>query len=336
MSAEQHNTLTKRITGALVTKLPYFTTVILPLLIVASLLPVVQSMTASALPYEGAGSVVRAWDGRSRLARSCTTSSGEWQSYAMPAQGETLTVLLDATPHQANLEGVIGLSAQPALADTDLAVSVRFNAQGLIDASNGAAYEAATPFAYAAGETYRFRLVIHVPSHTYDLFLMPPDGDAEVLGTNFAFRPEQQHAPSVRYWALYAPSGSLTICNVVPNPPDFGGTWEGSIAQGGAISFFVSPDNTVLDGSITLDDRHPCWREVAFGPARISNQHFADQWKMGTARITVTGRFNSRDSVSGSYVVIDTTPGSSCHVNVIWTATKTRQLQESGRQYHHD
>jgi hypothetical protein len=73
-------------------------------------------------------------------APNCTTSSGRWQNKAFPAQRGTFTVLLDVTPAQANMDSVIGLSVKPAAAHTDLAVSVRFNAQGLIDASNGAAW----------------------------------------------------------------------------------------------------------------------------------------------------------------------------------------------------
>ena len=112
----------------------------------------------------------------------------------------------------------MGLSAGAAAVYGDLAVIARFSPDGVIDARNGAAYQALTQVPYAAGVTYRFRLVVNVPSHTYDIYVTPQNGTEQVVGTGFAFRTEQNTVTSLSNRAVYAAAGTHQLCNFTLSP----------------------------------------------------------------------------------------------------------------------
>ena len=111
------------------------------------------------------------------------------------------------------MDGVIGLSKGSANDYEDLAAIVRLNAQGFLDARNGAEYQAASAVPYTAGTSYHFRLVVRVPQHTYDIFVTPANGAEQVIGTNFAFRAEQAGVTALDTLAVDARVGSHTVCN---------------------------------------------------------------------------------------------------------------------------
>jgi hypothetical protein len=134
----------------------------------------------------------------------------------MASQSGTFTATFDVTPSTASLDSAVGLSAAPATAWSMLAAIVRFNPSGTIDARNGGAYAAAQAVPYAAGATYRVRMVVNVAAHTYSAFVTPP-GKAELtLAQNYAFRTEQASVSSLASWAVaqVAASGKLAVCVV--------------------------------------------------------------------------------------------------------------------------
>ena len=143
----------------------------------------------------------------------CTTSTPAWLNSAFTTQTGAFTAQFDATPNGPSIDGVTGLSAGAAAGYTDLAVGVRFNVAGQIDARNGAAYAAASTVGYTAGTSYRFRLVVDISTHTYSAYVTPA-GSAEVtIGTGFAFRTEQSAVTQLANWAASSDSGTHTICN---------------------------------------------------------------------------------------------------------------------------
>src|SRR5207302_428677 len=91
---------------------------------------------------------------------TCLTSSATWQNTAFATQTGAFTAEFDATPNSAAMDGTVGLAAGVAASNTDLAVILRFNPSGQIDARNGGAYAAASVMAYSAGTSYHFRLVV--------------------------------------------------------------------------------------------------------------------------------------------------------------------------------
>jgi Chondroitinase B len=144
------------------------------------------------------------------------TSGGPWQNVAFFQQTSTFTAEFDATPSASPIDSVVGLSRGAQTAYTGFATIVRFNPSGNIDARNGGAYAATSTIPYSANVTYHFRLVVNVPAHNYSIFVTPAGGTERTVGTNFAFRTEQNTVSSLDWWGVYVNSstaGSTTACN---------------------------------------------------------------------------------------------------------------------------
>jgi len=144
------------------------------------------------------------------------TSGGAWQNVAFTAQSGTFTAEFDATPSAAPIDSVIGLSRGSQTAYAGFAAMARFSPTGNIDARNGGAYAAASAIPYSGNVTYRFRLVVNAPSHNYSIFVRPAGGAEQTVGTNFAFRTEQNTVASLDWWGTFVNAstpGSTTVCN---------------------------------------------------------------------------------------------------------------------------
>jgi len=145
---------------------------------------------------------------------SCVTAGAAWQNTAIPSQTGTFTAIFDGTPSASPINSVMALSHGAQTAYTGFATLARFNPSGDIDARNGGAYVGPTPaIPYSGRSTYHFRLVINVPAHTYSIFVTPPGGTELTVGTNFAFRTEQNTVTSLDHFGVYAATGSNTVCN---------------------------------------------------------------------------------------------------------------------------
>src|SRR5438132_1312977 len=144
---------------------------------------------------------------------TCPTSSTAFQNSAFASQNGSFTATFDATPNGTGLDAATGLSQGAAAAYTDLAVIVRLNTGGTIDARNGGAYAATNSIGYTAGTSYHFRVVVDVSSHTYSAYVTPAGGAEQTIGTGFAFRTEQSGVTALANWALTAITGAHTVCN---------------------------------------------------------------------------------------------------------------------------
>src|SRR5207245_9697706 len=116
---------------------------------------------------------------------TCVTSAGSWQNVAFAPQSGSFTAEFDATPQNAAMDGVMGLSNGPAAAYSSLAAIVRFNTSGMIDAINGGAYAASAAIPYSAGTTYNFRLVVSVSAHTTSVYVQSGSGAEQLLASTF-------------------------------------------------------------------------------------------------------------------------------------------------------
>jgi len=145
----------------------------------------------------------------------CVKSTSTWRNAATANQTGTFTTEFDATPTASPINGVVGLSHNAQTDYTGFAVLARFNPSGNIDARNGGAYAAAATIPYASGVTYHFRVVVNVPAHTYSIFVRAPGGTERTVGSNFAFRTEQNTVTSLNSWGTFASAGSSTACSFV-------------------------------------------------------------------------------------------------------------------------
>ena len=136
-----------------------------------------------------------------------------WQnlSFVSPQAG-IFTAEIDATPLAAGMSGGVGLSNGSQTTFGGLACAARFFTHGKIEARNGSAYAAANTIPYSPNTTYHFRFVVNVPAHTYSVYVTPSGGSEQIVGLNYAFRPEQASVSSLNNWSLFSDVGSMRAC----------------------------------------------------------------------------------------------------------------------------
>ena len=157
----------------------------------------------------------------------CTTANAGAGFVNVPFANQTgsFSATFEATPSVSLINNTIGFSNGAADAHTDLATIARFFTSGNMDGRNGGAYAGGVP--YSGGQTYRFRLAVNVPSRTYSIFVTPPGGSEQTVGSNFAFRSEQAGVTQLNTLSVWvgSPTGSNSrVCNFtigggVPTPP---------------------------------------------------------------------------------------------------------------------
>jgi hypothetical protein len=200
----------------------------------------------------------------SPLSTPCTVSSGTWVNLPLSqTQTGSFRVTLDATPSGAAIDGVTGLSNGTASNFTGLAVAVRFNDTGHIDARSGGNYLSATSIPYAAGTAYHFILDVNIPAHTYNAYVMI--GSVQTtIGLNLSFRTEQATVSSLNNVGSLTSPGSETICNV------------GVSVQSAAPAITTQPLSQVVAVGQT----------AAFSVAAAGTAPLTFQWKRNGASIS--------------------------------------------------
>jgi hypothetical protein len=142
------------------------------------------------------------------------TSTTSWQSFPVSTQTGTFTASFDAVSNAANSNAMTFIQNGTATGYTSTACGVLFNSTGQIQARNGAGWSSATTVNYVAGKSYRFRLVINVPAHTYSIYVTPSGQSEITLGTNYAFRTEQASVSQLTGWSLITTGSSHTVSNM--------------------------------------------------------------------------------------------------------------------------
>jgi DNA/RNA endonuclease YhcR with UshA esterase domain len=147
----------------------------------------------------------------------CVTASVStgFKNTPFATQTGTFTAQFDASPSVAPTDSTVSFSKGAQTGYAGFATLVRFNPAGKIDARNGGGFAATSSISYAAGKTYHFRVVVNVPAHTYSIFVTPPGGTEQTVGSGFAFRTEQNTVTSLNSSAITVNSGSgaTTVCN---------------------------------------------------------------------------------------------------------------------------
>lgn len=184
-------------------------------------------------------------------APACITSSASWQAQAFENQSATFEVTYDGTPLTDHAGVLLGLSDSPVSQYSDLAVIVRFNDTGVIDARNGDDYSAASSIPYIANTAYHFRLVVNIATHTYNAYVTPDGGSEIAIGINYAFRSDQSAVSELGYWNLDPVMDALQVCNFAVSlqsdvtPPS---------APSGLSSRFLTYSSFVLRWAASTDD----------------------------------------------------------------------------------
>lgn len=146
-----------------------------------------------------------------------------WQSRSLSNQTGNFSLSFEAMPSASPTNAVIGLANAIPTDYTGLAIAVRFNPTGSIDARNGGTYAAATNVAYSANTRYRFRVVINLVAHTYSVYVTPQTASEILIASNYAFRSEQANVSNLNTLATVVGGtgavGSLNLCNISLNLP---------------------------------------------------------------------------------------------------------------------
>jgi hypothetical protein len=143
------------------------------------------------------------------------TAGAPWPGEAFSPQSGRFTATLAATPLGAPIAAAVGLSHGAAQQWTGMAAIVLFDdVSGNIKARDGGAYTAVTPIPYQANVEYRVRFVVDVAAHRYSAYVTPPGGGEITIGTNLAFRTEQQAVTSLDTRTVAAGIGSLQACDL--------------------------------------------------------------------------------------------------------------------------
>ncbi len=142
------------------------------------------------------------------------TSEASWQNYNIDNQTGSFTFEFDATPHNANMDGLIGLVSGTADAYADLATTFRFYTYNELDARDGSSYTADTTISYTPETSYHVRMVVNISSHTYSVYVTPSGQSEQTLASNYAFRTGTEGVSNLDHWALVHSSGSFTVGDV--------------------------------------------------------------------------------------------------------------------------
>ena len=183
-------------------------------------------------------------------AGSVATPLNTWDNHSFSAQTGTFTATFDAVSG-ASANTVIGLSAGSAAAYTDLAPIVAFQTDGTINARNGSSYAAASTIPYTPGQTYHFRLVVNVATHTYDSYVTPPGGTETPIGIGYAFRTEQASVASLANVADFSTAGGVAISNFTIASGGQQQTPAPTVNFSAASTFITSGTATTLTWSST-------------------------------------------------------------------------------------
>ncbi len=142
----------------------------------------------------------------------CLVSRDHWQGTRFASQRGTFSVGFDMVPERTPINAITGLALGRADDYDDLAASVRFSPEGVIDARDGSRFAARTSIQYEPGARYRVRMVVRVAERTYDVYVTPPEGGEKAVALGHAFRSEQEDVSALSYWAAFARKGSHLVC----------------------------------------------------------------------------------------------------------------------------
>ncbi|HYP26616.1 MAG TPA: DNRLRE domain-containing protein [Blastocatellia bacterium] len=150
---------------------------------------------------------------------TATYPSAQWQNESFAPQSGIFTAEADVTPAAASIDAAWSVSNGPQTTWDGLAATVIFYTDNLIHAINGSSY---TPggIAYTPNQTYHLRMVIDLPRARYSVFVTPPGGSEQLLGSDLAFRTTQASVSTLSNWNLVADAGSITACNMTMALPE--------------------------------------------------------------------------------------------------------------------
>ena len=195
-----------------------------------------------------------------------TPGTYQWQNVSLAPQSGVFTHYISAKPHQATGDTLVGLSQGSATNWNHLAVIVRFNPNGTIDARDGDVYRALSYKSYnPAYWSGRIRLQVDVPRKTYSAWWWSWDADRWILlAKDFRFRTQQAGVTQLDNFTAEAEVGGIDACTGEPEPwvnvGEGAQQWHNTPLKypvdrtWGEFLFFVRPQAANTDGLIAFSN----------------------------------------------------------------------------------
>jgi len=133
--------------------------------------------------------------------------AGIWINVVYPTETTAFTETIYASVSDTeSTDLVVGLGVS-ADAYNDLAIMWRFSVTGVIEARNGADYEALNTLDWIQGEVYQFDVSDVVFGTSYDLTVTSHDGVATVIADDYAWRTDWTGSATINSVGLYDSTG---------------------------------------------------------------------------------------------------------------------------------
>jgi hypothetical protein len=252
----------------------------------------------------------------------CLITGPTWVNNSIATQTGTFTATFDATPSALLMDSIIGFSQNAAAIPADMAVIVRFNNTGTIDAINGSGYAAVTSIPYSGSLLYHFRIVVDTSAHTYSAYVTSPGGTEETLATDYAFRTQQATASSLSWWNFYASTNWDTVCNfAIPSGYDFAiSAWPISrtVVSGGGTSYTAAlyPVDGFSDTVNLSVSGLPTGTTAILNPTSVAGSGSASLTTVtssstpaGTYTLTITGTGTNQSRSASTALVVNSNTG---------------------------
>ena len=221
-------------------------------------------------------------------AGAIVSEAGIWKAQGFALQTGSFTAEFDAVPLAANIDVITGLSLGSASDYDALAAIVRFNNSGTIDVRNGDVYASATAVSYSPGVTYRFRMLLNVPSRTYSVYVKAGSSAEVLLAQNVAFRTSQATVTGLNTLSVTAVAGSHMV-------------------YGLSVSATIPPDTTAPTVSLTT----PANGATVSGSAVTVSAAASDNIGVVGVQFKLNGAHLGAEDTSSPYSIVWDTTGAS-------------------------
>lgn len=110
--------------------------------------------------------------------------------FSIIPQTEQFEICFTVVPDKEKVNALVGLTegALGVSAMSQLAVIVRFNPDGYIDAYNKTTYAAESAVPYSGNKAYSFRLEVRPETQDFDVYVTPEGEEEKTLGIHYGFR----------------------------------------------------------------------------------------------------------------------------------------------------
>ncbi len=130
-----------------------------------------------------------------------------------PRRDETVTFRFDVRARARNINGVAGITLSRARAYSDVAMIVRMNELGNIDARDGADYAADRALPYLPDTIYTVVFEANLRRATYDVFVTPEGGSPITVRRGASFRADRV-VDEVDHLTFYEPADQMDVGNL--------------------------------------------------------------------------------------------------------------------------